>query len=378
MAGTAKIGGFLVALFPLLGGCASSIGSTPEVVDPPALRQLMRDRGLDPDEIPIPHHLSDEMRGWLELRVRRYGSAFETLQELLRELQRPGDLRLVYDPSFTGTAEEVFSTGRFNCLSYTHLFVAMARELGIEAYYLSVDDLETYRRDRDLVVRSGHVTAAYSDGPNQRVLEFTVGPDVDYRYTRQIPDLTAIALYYSNRGAEQLRATELAEAREWLEIAVRLEPELADAWTNLGVARRRLGDLDGAEIAYQEAIRADPDSFTGYLNLTTLYKMRGERQAASKMLRLLDRRKNRNPYVYLILGDESLEEGRLEDARRFYKKALGYSDEPAEALAALGLRALAAGELESARDWLARAQRDDATNPRVVQLENNLRAAESG
>ena len=378
MAGYAQIGGSVAALALVLGGCASSGSALPDVVDPPTLRQVMRDRGLDPDEIPIPHHVNEEMRLWLEQRVERLGSSYETLQELLRELQSTGELSLFYDPAYTGTAEEVFETGRFNCLSYTHLFVGMARELGIDAYYLSVDDLETYRRDNDLVVRSGHITAAYSDGPNQRVLEFSVGPQVDYRFTRQIPDLTAIALYYSNRGAEHLRAGGLEEARWWLAVAVRLDPLLADAWTNLGVARRRLGDLEGAERAYREAIRADPSSFTGYLNLTALYKIRGEKQAATKLLRLLDRRQNRNPYIYLALGDESLEEGRLADAQRFYRKALGYSDEPAEALAALGSWALAAGELDSARDWLDRAERDDARNPRVLKLAMDLRATESG
>lgn len=377
MPACAKIGCFLAAILPVLVACAST-SLLPNVIDPPTLRQVLRERGLNPDEVPIPHHVTEEMRIWLEGRVRRYGSTFETLQALLRELQSTGDLRLVYDPEFTGTAQEVFETGRFNCLSYTHLFVGMARELGIDAYYLGIDDLETYRRDNDLVVRSGHVTAAYSDGPNQRVLEFSVGPAVDYRFTRPIPDLTAIALYYSNRGAEHLRAGELEQARHWLDIAVALDPLLADAWTNLGVARRRLGDLPGAEEAYKEAIEADSNSFTGYLNLTTLYKMRGEKQAATKLLRLLDRRQNHNPYIYLALGDDSLERGELADAQRFYKKALAYSDEPAEALAALGLWALAAGEIDSARNWLARAQRDDAENPRVIQLAADLLKTESG
>ncbi len=106
--------------------------------------------------------------------------------------------------------------------------------------------------------------------------------------------------------------------------------------------------------------------------------MRGETQTATKLLRLLDRRQNRNPYIYLALGDDSLGQGNLTDARRFYRKALTYSDEPAEALAALGLRALAAGELDAARDWLDRAQRADADNPRVIQLVRDLGVAEAG
>ena len=70
MAGYAKICCLFLALAPALGACASGGSALPDVVDPPALRQVMTERGLDPDEIPIPHELDDEMKQWLELRVR--------------------------------------------------------------------------------------------------------------------------------------------------------------------------------------------------------------------------------------------------------------------------------------------------------------------
>ena len=101
-------------------------------------------------------------------------------------------------------------------------------------------------------------------------------------------------------------------------------------------------------------------------------------QAAAKLLRLLDQRRNRNPFIYLALGDDSMEQGHFEDAGRFYRKALYYSDEPAEARAALGMRALAQGDLAAARRWLTRAQRADATEPRVEELRERLREAGSG
>ncbi len=338
------------------------------------LRRAIAERGLDPETLVIPSRLNQEMKDWLADRVRSYGSNFEILRDLIEELQSPRDLDLVYEPGYTGTAEEVFSSGQFNCLSYTNLFVGMARELGIEAYYVAVNGVERYRRDGDLVVRSGHVTAGYDAGPSHRVLEFSIGPDADYRRTEPLSDLRAMALYYSNRGAELLREKDYSRAVQRLETAVRLDPALAETWINLGVARRRLLDLDGAEVAYQRGIDEDPEAFSGYLNLTTLYRIRGEREAAKKLLRLLGRRKSSNPFLYLALGDDSLEEGRLDDAEHFYRRALSLADEPAEARAALGAWALAAGDRELASRWLERAQRRDPANPRVIKLARDLAA----
>lgn len=359
----------------VLSACASSM---PRPVSEEALRQEIRARGLDPDKLVLPNRLTPAMRAWLAERVNRYGSPFETLRDLIYQLQNPSDLDLVYVPGFTGTAEEVFETGKFNCLSFTHLFVAMARELEIEAYYLEVLDVERYRRLDDLVVRSGHITAAYISGPERKVLEFDVGPEADYRKTEPMSDLEAVALYYANRGAELLRERRGKRALEMLEVAVTLAPELAEAWINLGVARRRMADLDGAQQAYERALEVDPDAFSAYLNLTTLYKLRGEEEAARDLLRLLDRRRNRNPFIYLALGDDSLREGRLDDAEHFYRKALSHSDEPAEARAALGLAALASGKRELAARWLDRAQRADPRNPRVTRLAEELQREADG
>ena len=133
------------------------------------------------------------------------------------------------------------------------------------------------------------------------------------------------------------------------------DPDLPDAWLNLGVARRRRGDLAGAEAAYKRAIDADPDYLPAYQNLSGLARLRGDDDTARQLIRLLDRRSNRNPFLLLALGDLSLEEGRLGEARSFYRRARRLQPIDAETSAALGLWAHAAGRERQARRWLARA-----------------------
>lgn len=361
----------LLALFAVALGTACA-GSRPAPIRDSELRELVRRQGIKPDAVVVPTRLTEEMKAWLATKVRPTDKTFDRLRRLLEALQDPNQLDLEYEPGYTGTAEEVFATRKFNCLSFSHLFVAMAREIGIDAYYLRVDRIQRYEKEGDLVVVSGHITAGYGNGPDRQILEFDVGPEVNYRSAVPLTDLQALAMYYSNRGAELMREGDNEEAERWVETAVTLDPDYADGWVNLGVARRRIGNLNGAERAYQTAVELDPGNVSAYHNLATLMRLRGDPHAARQILRLLDRRGTRDPFIFLALGDDSLAEGRLYDAERYYRRALRLSRRHPEVRAAMGLWALAAGDLEQARSWLDQARKLDAENDRVISLAARL------
>jgi Flp pilus assembly protein TadD len=337
-----------------------------------ALDADIRSRGLDPQAILKPFAVNDEMRAWLRGAVDRGGDASTRLQGLVRSLLAANELHLEYESEALGTAAQAFESRRANCLAFTNLFVAMARALGLEAYFLEVDDVERFAKEGDLVVVSGHVTAGYGPPAQRVILDFTPGEPKAYRDMRQLSDVTAVALYYSNQGAQLLRGNDAAAAREWLETAVRLDPELSGGWVNLGVARRRTGDPVGAEAAYVRALEADPGATSAYLNLAALLRLTGRSAQAEELLAITDRRDNRNPYNYLELGDLSLRRGRIEDAERFFRRALRLDRESAEPYAALGFLSLARHDATEARRWLKRAQQRDRAAPRVERLERAL------
>jgi Flp pilus assembly protein TadD len=238
--------------------------------------------------------------------------------------------------------------------------VGLAREVGVPVFFLDVDDVERYEKEGDLVVVSGHVSAGFGTGPSLKVLDFAAAPRTGHRVVRQISDLTAIALYYSNRGGELLRLGKHSEALPWLRIAVALDPELSRAWVNLGVALRRARDLDGAESAYRTALEADPGAVSAYQNLALLLRLRGRIAEADELMALSEKVVTRNPFNYLNLGDLALAHGRLDEARRFYRRALRLHRQSAEPYAAMGLWAVAAGEVDEARKWLKKAAAKDA------------------
>ncbi len=346
----------------------------PLAAEPPAsetLEAAVRERGLDPEQLIWPWHLGANARDWLSRQAvgRR---PTERLRVVFHQLLADGGRGLEYDASATGTADQVFASGRANCLGFSLLFVGLARELGVPAVFFRAQQGTGYGREGDLILVSEHVTAGYEADGEMLVVEFTLAPAVETTRMGAISDLTAMGLYYSNRGAEALRDGDAGEAVRWLEVAVRLDAHEASAWTNLGVARRRLNELETAESAYRRAIDIDPSHLPAYLNLSGLLRLRGDGDAAREIVRLLDRGDNRNPYAYLALGDASLEEGRLEDARRYYRRAVRLTRHAAEPRAAMGLWALTKGDEDGARRWLRRARRIDRLEERTVRLEQKL------
>lgn len=351
-----------------LGACASAAG-------PSSTRQRLavqiRELGVDPDELIYPFEPTEEMRRWVREEVASVGTPAERLDRLLRGLLTQ-DQPLTYDRGVTSTAAEVWETRKANCLSFTHLFVGLAREIGVPVYYLRVADLQSFEKDGDLVVASEHVTAAYGPPVARKVLDFSAREISPYHQTEAISDLRALALFYSNQGADRIRSGENRDALELLETAARLDPDLADAWLNLGVAQRRMGRLRDAETSYRRALEADPGVSSAYYNLSSLLERLGRVEEARTLLELVDRQRNRNPFSYLALGDLSLREGRIDEAGRYYRRAQRLHPDHAEPLAALGQWAFAAGRRDDAERYLRKARRLDPAEPRVGALDRTL------
>lgn len=363
----------LLAAALLAVGCASSEVRNLDAGD---VARELRNRGLEPSGVVIPYEMTEEMRAWAHRLVPQETAAEKRLDTLLAGIVDPDKLKVVYEPRYTATAQEVFETRRANCLAFTSLFVGMAREIGVPAFFLDVDDVERFEKEGDLVVVSGHVSAGYDDGSELKILDFSAAPEPGYRKVRRISDLTAIALFHTNRGGELLRTGKQDEALPWLEKAVTIDPELPGAWINYGVALRRSGDLTRAEEAYRRALEIDPLAVSAYQNLAALLRHQGKQQEAEDLLALSGTLGSRNPFIYLSLGDLSLSHGRVDEARRFYKRAMRLYRDNAEPYAAMGIAALASGDAGEAYRWMRKAVAIDQENRRVKLLVARLGGGE--
>lgn len=331
------------------------------------LTRDLRSRGFDPAAVVLPFGLSDEMRRWARETAPPRLPAELKLDRLVSGLLESDELALEYSWGYTGTAREVFENHRANCLAFTNLFLAMAREVGVAVYFLGVAT-ETYRKQEDFVVVSDHIAVGYGAGSEILMFDFGENPGQDYPDVRRISDLTAVAMFHSNRGTELLQQGQISEALRWLRAAAALDPELATAWVNLGVALRRSGDLAAAEEAYRTALELDPRTYSAYQNLASVLRLGGRVAEAREFELALTKSPNKNPFTYLSLGDISFRSGRLEEARKLYRRAVSLDRRHAESYAALGQLAVVQGDLNTARRMLKKARRLDDDDGRTVKL----------
>ena len=103
--------------------------------------------------------LSDDMRAFLEEHVDPGSSGERRIRSLLYALLNESGVGVEYD-SVTLTAQETFAAGMGNCLSFTNMFVAMARETGIKVTFQEVRIPPAWSLEGGTFVLSRHINAA--------------------------------------------------------------------------------------------------------------------------------------------------------------------------------------------------------------------------
>ena len=202
--------------------------------------------------------LDDDMRAFLR-GISDTSQPAVKVNRLLDAMKQRGLLSLDYNDAITHTVSATFHERQGNCLSFTMLFVALAREVGLRASFQLVDVPPTWTRDLDLVVVGSHVNSiVQSRFDRDVVVDFNAANSRDDYRTRKIDDKYAAALYYSNVGAEALLHRDYAASLAFLREAVRVHADMAAPWVNIGVLYGRQGRYDYAEAAYFRALEADP------------------------------------------------------------------------------------------------------------------------
>lgn len=185
----------------------------------------------------------------------------------------------------------------------------------------------------------------------------------------------------------QARAFEAAQTA--FQTAVELDPEFADAWTNLGVVAKENRDLDAAEESYRRALALQPDDPIVHNNFGNLLLARGDvagamkayeravtlkpdyidakvnfalskREAGDAEAALHDLQKINTDHpneisVLNSLGNALRHAEQFEEARDVLEDAVALSPDHAEAHNNLGLVMTLLGEREIARSLFARA-----------------------
>jgi Flp pilus assembly protein TadD len=336
-----------------LSGCAS-LPATPQaralpedfVVIPPAVGLSLRDAGLT--------GVDDEMRAFLELHVDARENLTK-LRQLVGAVVRNDEFLIEYGDD-TRSAAETFHARRGNCLSFTSLLVALAREIGLDASYQEVDVPPTWSLQDDSVVVSRHVNARIALRPGvEHVVDFDIAEFRAAYPRRPISDARAAAHFYSNRGVERMAAGAADEAYAYFMRALAMDRTLAQVWVNLGVWHRRAGEPALAEASYLEALRLEPREYVAISNLAQLHEREGNAELARWYQRRAAQYRLRNPYFRYEQAKRAYFVGDFEGAVRQLREALRRADNDPDFYSLLGMTYRQLGRRDAAREAFSRA-----------------------
>ncbi|MCV6605816.1 MAG: hypothetical protein OIF34_10955 [Porticoccaceae bacterium] len=302
--------------------------------------------------------VSDDMQQFLNDYVERHGNKAHRLRTLINAMHTSGLLNLEYTSNRTLTASQAYSQRSGNCLAFTNLFVALAREVGLKAIYQKVDVPPSWRRGGEYVVLSQHINVLVKNPHDpDYMVDFNL-PDYSGNYdTEPVRDNTAFAQYYSNLGVEFMEDGNFRDAFLHLKKALQTDARQAPVWVNLGALYSRGGHYEHAESAYLHALKMDSRDRVAHNSLAKLYRAQGKQELSEKYAHKARYYRNRNPYYHYWLALQAFEAQQFQQSLQHLNKAIARKDDEHLFYYLKGLNHFQLGDKERARSNFAKAEK---------------------
>jgi len=352
---------FIAALLAgaVLGPAPTAVSATEVTVGEVMSGALLGATGASRTEIDAAEvlALSDEMRRFLRDHVNRGAPEGFKMQQLIDAMMGSDDFVLEYDEN-TRTAAETFRLRRGNCLSFTILFVSLARGAGLDARFQEVDIPADWSTGEGVFVLNRHINVFVDLGMSgTRAVDFNIGDFKSNFEIEQISDRRAIAHFFNNMGVERMQAGDIVGSVVYFRQAiVSSDGDFSPAWTNLGLLYRHAGLLEHAEVAYLEAMRVESGNYVAMSNLATLYEERGEAELAERYRGKVRRHRLRNPHLRYRLAQQAYADREYHAAIDHLRFAIRKARDKPEYSLLMAKCLLHTGNETKARAWLAKAQ----------------------
>ena len=246
----------------------------------------------------------------------------QRLQRIASFILEPKGLGMTYAGDANYTIEQAYRTRKANCLSFTLLFLALAREAGLDAYPQEIGDTFSWYMQDGTVYRTTHLNA----GVRLEGDHYTM--DVARRWVAvedpplRISDSRLIAHYYNNQAAMFFENGQLDASTRYMDAAIALEPGFPSAWNNAGVLNLKRGDRAGAEQAYARALSIEPDNIDALYNMTQLLVVEGRPQRAAVYRQQLEHVQMKDPLYHYMRALEYENAGNYAGAIDHYRRAI--------------------------------------------------------
>ncbi len=363
-----------------LVACASSPRTTARVSDLPPLQhegQTLEVAAVA-DLTPTPDLL--DMDDSMRVFVDTYAGGKSKRQRLMmlhRAVRGSGTLGVEYDPFAEGSASEVFHGGSANCLSYANMFVALAREAGLDARYQWLEVRPQWTRMGERVAVRLHVNViVHLPRGEKYMVDIDPLPSRDIAGSQELTDTDAQALYHSNLAMEALAREEVELAWRQGVRALQLAPEIPHLWVNIGAVYRRAGQHRAAEASYLYALELDPWDRSAMTNLAVLYELEGREEDWATWNRKVEAYRETNPYYHAWLGDMAGEEGQWRQALEHYEEAISLAPEDSRLLHATAVIHYNLDHYKAAARYLREALKYATLRSDITRMEMELEEIE--
>ena len=271
--------------------------------------------------------VDDDMRAFIAEHVDASRASRERTRSLLNGMVNTGLMSLDYNDAATKTARQTFHDRVGNCISFTALFVALAREANLDVAFQTVEVPPIWYTDSDLVILNNHVNALVKHNFGVRfVVDFNVTELKGDYETREVSDEYALALYYNNVAMDALRAANAEQSFRLLKKSIETYPRIAATWANLGVIYSRAGRDEYAIVAHRKALDLDKNHRPSMVNLAALYEGKGDLESAEVYRRQIRRYQDQNPYYHYSHALAAYNNGDLEGASERLARAMRLKD----------------------------------------------------
>jgi len=177
------------------------------------------------------------------------------------------------------------------------------------------------------------------------------------------------AVSYNNLGIGLLKKGQIDEAISYYQEALRLKPDYAEPHNNLGAALARKGRINEAIGEYREALRLNPDFPDAHNNLGNALLNQGQTDEAISQFREALRLKLDYPEAHDNLGNALLIKGQTDEAVSQFQEALRLKPDYPDAHNGLGAALGMKGRIDEAIGQFQEALR---LKPDYADAQSNL------
>ena len=232
----------------------------------------------------------------------------------------------------TNPAAKALELSEGNCLSLAILTTAIAKLTNVEVGYQLVDSVPVFEFNDDLVIKGVHIrTKLFESGwePGESIAVFVrPGLVIDYfpsgseRFMHNLSEDDYIARYYLNLAADAIKEEDYSKAY-WLTLeAIEFESLNSEAFNNLAVIYKRMGELTRAEEIYLYAIENLPNKLTLLKNYRILLAEQQRHREAKGLSKKITELDDPSPFHWFHAAREAYDDGDYREAIDFYERAV--------------------------------------------------------